>query len=384
MNTVPKNTTVTSNAASSSSGTKRTSLNSSTSSDDDESNKADVTITVVTSNTSSEGLCKRPKYQEVSSSSSDAVVISLLDSDEDNDNANNDHAVRLITKESPTTSTVTLTSTTPPPSSVTRPPVVNPTPSLPSLSSSTFSVFRPIQEKRKLLFIRHGKTQGYHIIDTPLSTEGITQASQLLHNTPLLHHIDVLIVSPLSRSLQTAIYAFANSPYTLVSQRQWTRNTGSSSSSSSPLTTTKKCIPVYITPLVAERINTPGDLGRSPSQILQNFPDHLEPLREELSALRNDWWKQSNLVPVSSSTSGSTESKSNKNPSTWNYRFPPGEQIEKGNVFRHRIQMFRHFLHNLPTEYRKIGIIGHSVFIKEFTGQANHLHFCEHYRMNLE
>lgn len=84
--------------------------------------------------------------------------------------------------------------------------------------------FKQKKKSRKILCIRHGKAfhnvlgdkigdKAYFLkesFDASLVEEGILQAQELGKNLKQLHNIDVVFVSPLTRTLQTAINIFEN------------------------------------------------------------------------------------------------------------------------------------------------------------------------------
>lgn len=69
-------------------------------------------------------------------------------------------------------------------------------------------IFAPGKRVVRLLLIRHAETQGYGIRNTPISHWGVQQ-SLTLAGTLQEYEVDLLVVSPLMRALQTACLALS-------------------------------------------------------------------------------------------------------------------------------------------------------------------------------
>lgn len=98
------------------------------------------------------------------------------------------------------------------------------------------------------MLVRHG--QGYHnvkknysIEDPELTEKGRLQAEELRHNIDLAT-VELIVVSPLTRAIQTAQIAWGEMPR----------------------------VPVHITALHSERVNEPCDMGRPKSKLEGHFP----------------------------------------------------------------------------------------------------------------
>jgi len=101
---------------------------------------------------------------------------------------------------------------------------------------------------RQVLFVRHGQSlhnadKGSAGIDPALSDSGLVQSLRL-HGLPIFSDCELLVVSPLSRAVQTAAAAFGEHP---------------------------GCRTV-LTPLHTERCSSTSDQGRSKSDLVQRFP----------------------------------------------------------------------------------------------------------------
>ena len=322
---------------------------------------------------------KRNKFDHDSTSKKE-IIISLLDDDNNNNSETEKQPISstLLSKPiSVTNTTKTVSSSSSSSSSSSQSLSIIPT----LTTSSFFSTMNKGRPQRNLLFIRHGETRGYHFVDTCLSNKGKNQASNLLSTVPELHTIDVLIISPLYRALETAFFAFQKSNYILVPQQniqqlQNSNNIASTSSSSSSslstISTSKKYIPVYITPLIREKLHTPGDIGRNPSIMIQYNKDVVHILQEELIKVPNYWWRHHEINY--STAEISHQPYLNRSP---NYRIPTGETRENDDSLRRRVTQFRQFLHTLPEHYQTIGIVSHANFINGFVPSNRRLDFCE-------
>lgn len=145
---------------------------------------------------------------------------------------------------------------------------------------------------RQLICIRHGHTLGYHAVDTGLSEEGRSQAASLLHTVPSVADVDAIICSPLTRAMLTCCIAFAAHKHVELSSRSASAGaTGYAEEPGASAHSNRRRLPIFVTPLVAERLATVGDVGRPPS-ILKQIEEIL-PLHGSLSGLHETWWRHS-------------------------------------------------------------------------------------------
>lgn len=168
---------------------------------------------------------------------------------------------------------------------------------------------------KEVHLIRHGESQfnaafalkrvDPMIFDAPLTPRGHEQAAALRPEVTALD-IETVIVSPLTRALQTALGAFGGCSAQLV-----------------------------VEALHRERVEHSGDLGRSPRALATDFPnlafDHLE----------DPWWHcethQPQVIVVE-----------------------PEESVLA------RVRKFREFLASRPE--RRIAVVGHGTFLRHLTG----------------
>lgn len=170
---------------------------------------------------------------------------------------------------------------------------------------------------KEVHLIRHGESEfnaafalkrvDPMIFDAPLTARGQEQAAALREEVASLN-VETVIVSPLTRAIQTAMSAFAN------------------------------CSPKFhIEALHRERVEHSGDLGRSPSLLALDFPhlafDHLE----------DPWWHcelhQPQIVVV--------------------------ESVE---AVAARVRQFREFLVKRPE--KRLAVVGHGTFLRHLTGHS--------------
>ena len=112
--------------------------------------------------------------------------------------------------------------------------------------------------------------------------------------------VEAIVVSPLTRALQTMRGAFKGDN-----------------------------LPIHVTALHTELMDTSGDVGRSPSELKQEFPDL------DFSRLEEQWW----------------------------YAGPDPDMIcaEPAAHVRERMEKFRAYLRALP--YTRIAVVGHSQYV---------------------
>eukprot|EP00164_Ancoracysta_twista_P004467 GFYU01006025.1.p1 GENE.GFYU01006025.1~~GFYU01006025.1.p1 ORF type:complete len:489 (-),score=65.94 GFYU01006025.1:132-1598(-) len=202
------------------------------------------------------------------------------------------------------------------------------------------------ESQQHLFIIRHGESQYNEfrkksirnmykscdifrdpmIYDAPLTTKGHQQVHALrkqVHELNLDKTVELVVVSPLTRALQTAVGAFGECD-----------------------------IPFEVLALHRERTDTSCDVGRKPSQLAAEFPEL------DFSALEEDWW-------------------------VWDKRryFEEGSpQIPKEpfDRFKQRVIHFQQWIASRPE--RRIAIVGHSGFFMHFLGMWSKLPNCElHY-----
>jgi len=149
--------------------------------------------------------------------------------------------------------------------------------------------------------------------DPALSAAGRAQVSQLagrLTESKLKERIELIVVSPLRRSIDTAIGAFG-----------------------------ADCnIPIHVSHLHRELMDTWGDVGRVPAEIARDYPR----LRESVMALPEAWWY---FHPARGRDSVTAEPR---------------------DVVRARTDEFARWLVARPEQ--QIAIVGHSMFFKHFAG----------------
>jgi glucosyl-3-phosphoglycerate phosphatase len=143
-------------------------------------------------------------------------------------------------------------------------------------------------------------------IDARLSELGLQQveaARETLAGTP----VDLVVVTPLTRALQTAQGLFGD-----------------------------REVPVHVTCLHRERLESSCDVGRSPVHLARDFP-HLA-----FDHLADPWWHA-----------------------------PEGHEgpfaIEPENEFRARVDRFRTWVGERPE--RRVAVIGHGTFFHALTGR---------------
>ena len=103
---------------------------------------------------------------------------------------------------------------------------------------------------KRVCFVRHGQgdhnasIKGWQLCDPPLNAKGEGQVKQLATELkPQLKQFDLIVVSPLTRAMQTATGGFDG----------------------------VKC-PWAVQPLLRERMGAPCDSGRTKCELLRDFP----------------------------------------------------------------------------------------------------------------
>jgi len=168
---------------------------------------------------------------------------------------------------------------------------------------------------KSIFLIRHGQsthnvvweTTGKDpvILDAPLSPAGHRQVAGA---RPLAQSlgVDLVVTSPLTRALQTAIGLFGDSA------------------------------PFLVTPMHREKLSNGCDVGSDPAKLAETFPGI------EFSHLPACWWYD--------------------HPE----RDPRGFAVEPPDVFAGRVSEFRGWIMARPEQ--RIAIIGHGMFFKHLAG----------------
>ena len=173
---------------------------------------------------------------------------------------------------------------------------------------------------RKMLCIRHGQSTFnaawaqspcdpmlWDARLSPLGREQVREARDAMRR----HPVEVVLVSPLTRALETAVGVFDGHP-------------------SAP--------PVHIVPLLRERVENSCDIGRAPADLAAEFPAldfaHLPPV----------WWH----------AEGAPDER--------------GIHLEPENVVRARAAEFRASLR--ARDERVIAVVAHGTFLWHLTGKA--------------
>ncbi|ETW05691.1 hypothetical protein H310_03410 [Aphanomyces invadans] len=206
----------------------------------------------------------------------------------------------------------------------------------------------PPPAEKTIYFIRHGEStfnqwrvrsiltfswifvKDPMIIDARLSAKGRQQVAvlkQTIHDMGLHEVVDVIITSPLTRAVETTLGGFDGCN-----------------------------IPIQISPLCREMLDTACDIGRQPHELAQEFGS----LGIDTSSLPDFWW----LTSPSDATKVIPQS--------------PAEvaQLRESTAdLDARIVAFLTELHALP--YSNIAVVGHSSFIKRMTKASRKLSNCE-------
>lgn len=222
------------------------------------------------------------------------------------------------------------------------------------------------QGSKEIICVRHGHTNGYHIVDTGLSPAGQSAASSLLSSHPSLSSIHCVVVSPLTRALHTVACAWAG--------RIGGQGEGAAATASAAL-------PIFITPLAAERVSTVGDLGRT-VDVLLSLPS-LARLQGDIGRQvpHGHWWRAGGQGKELEASVTGTGASSVSTTSSWastvpaSFRFPPGERAEGMAAFRQRVGQLRAYLRALPQS--RIALVAHANTIMELTGSKCRLDYCQ-------
>lgn len=148
--------------------------------------------------------------------------------------------------------------------------------------------------------------------DAPLSSLGVGQVAKARQTAASLG-ADLVVASPLTRALETAIGLFGGDP-----------------------------VPMIVSSIHRERLGNSCDVGRAPSVLLKEFPtlnfDHLD----------DTWWHN-----------GEKDDR--------------GVPVEPDRLFMHRVREFSHWIASRPE--RTVAVVGHGTFFHRLTGR--HLENCE-------
>eukprot|EP00933_Yihiella_yeosuensis_P001317 TRINITY_DN102137_c0_g1_i1.p1 TRINITY_DN102137_c0_g1~~TRINITY_DN102137_c0_g1_i1.p1 ORF type:complete len:235 (-),score=47.50 TRINITY_DN102137_c0_g1_i1:94-720(-) len=114
-----------------------------------------------------------------------------------------------------------------------------------------------LQQERRVFFVRHGEghhnaTEDWSLLDPKLTEKGQAQATSLAGHKELeLRHGSLLVVSPLSRAIETALCGFPQ-----IAEKEKTETE----------------FRIVLSPLHSERVGAPCDIGRSKSALLKDYP----------------------------------------------------------------------------------------------------------------
>jgi broad specificity phosphatase PhoE len=204
---------------------------------------------------------------------------------------------------------------------------------------------------RTLYCIRHAARQHYTTVDAELTHAGRRDAAALLSRShagvplsTLLQGVRAVVVSPLTRTLQTAVLGFSTWRYRAELLLH------------APLTGAAAAVPddgggaadvvrLYIAPLAREHVTTPCCEGRDrrPGAAAGGppLPDELSHLAPHLHRLPRGWWREGMAA---------------------------GARVEGAAEFARRVAAFRDQLRRLPAAFDRIVVVAHGDFLRELTG----------------
>jgi broad specificity phosphatase PhoE len=173
---------------------------------------------------------------------------------------------------------------------------------------------------RKMLCIRHGEStfnaawaatgaDPLHY-DARLSARGVEQVRQA-REALRAFAVEAVMVSPLTRALQTAVGVFGDHP---------------------------RAPRMHIVPLLRERVENSCDVGRAPAALAAEFPGL------DFAHLPAVWWH----------AEGEGDER--------------GVHVEPEAVVRRRVEDFRAML--VPRREAVIAVVGHGTFLRHLTGRA--------------
>ncbi len=175
-----------------------------------------------------------------------------------------------------------------------------------------------MKSQRRIRFIRHGQSEfnaAFELIrpkdpmifDARLTEKGRGQASALA-GQGLWHDVQLVVTSPLTRAIETALLAFAGTP-----------------------------VPIRVEALHRERVEHSGDLGRPRAALAGEF-GHLE-----FGTFPEFWWHHAEGRPNEIA-------------------------IESEETLGARVADFRAWLAGRPE--RNIAVVGHGTFLNRLTGHS--------------
>jgi len=225
---------------------------------------------------------------------------------------------------------------------------------------------------QRLVCIRHAMTVGYHVRDTPLAAEGRAAAATLLtrRHYRWVDEVEAVVVSPLTRALQTAMLAFC-AAYDLHS--------GAAGGAGTPPAPTdtgsgrcRRSVPLLVQPLVRERRATMGDVG-SEGAVLATV-SAFRPAAPQLVALPPTWWldpggsgRGTRAAPAAAHTSTATSTAASS-------ALPPDVPTESAAALTARVAAVRQWLRSLP--YRTIAVVSHANFLAALGDTPTRLPYC--------
>jgi broad specificity phosphatase PhoE len=142
------------------------------------------------------------------------------------------------------------------------------------------TLLAPPPPERQILFLRHGEgvhnaSRKWSILDPPLTEKGEDQAAALA-GSEMLADCELLVVSPLSRAIQTAVRAL---PWAST----WS-STGAADAAGGPSEGSRR---VVLTALHSERYSAPCDGGQTKTALAEALPCLRE--WEGFAELAEDW-----------------------------------------------------------------------------------------------
>lgn len=205
---------------------------------------------------------------------------------------------------------------------------------------------------------------GQNTPDAPLSDTGMKQAAALarqLRDCEWLQSVELIVVSPLTRCLQT--YSYGVKPVL-----EMISSTGSR----------EHLIPVLVHPLLTERVYSVSETGRPAAGLKKDFPDDM--LDWSLLPGIDCWWYDPSRLP-SVYSSFFEEEEENVSSTLTNEWRPHGDgQIycvvgEPMSVFTRRMDALKEWLMNRPE--KRILAVGHWAVFRHFLGtEMDHCQVC--------
>ena len=219
-------------------------------------------------------------------------------------------------------------------------------------NSGFFPIFRSKKDCKIVYLIRHGESEFNAacsargsswedplLFDARLTCKGKSQALTLRNEVDSwdLPNDVVWVTSPLTRAIETLLHVH---PHVEVKGDGAEGNNGSSISSICR-TPSGQLENVIVLPEVAEKLHTSGDVGRNPSDLMEEFPM----LAGSLSGLEDEWWYNKEERP------------------NCPYKQLFQSHETKESVTR-RVKLFRKWIIDRP---EKVFVaVGHSMFWRDF------------------